>query len=96
MSTRMPVLVDIITSERYTLTGQSTTVGRHPDCNIVIETDEYCSANHARIFWDQGAWMVEDLGSSNGTTVNDLPISQPTKLSPGDVMKFGRTRFRIE
>jgi pSer/pThr/pTyr-binding forkhead associated (FHA) protein len=96
MANRMPVLVNVNTGEQYVISGPSTTVGRHPDSDLFIGHDDYCSANHARIYWEQGSWMVEDLKSSNGTFVNDLPIVAPYKLSPKDIIKFGRTLFRIE
>jgi pSer/pThr/pTyr-binding forkhead associated (FHA) protein len=92
---RLPVLVNFSTNESYTLSGASVTLGRAPDNTVVIPDDEYASASHARIYWNNG-WWVEDLYSSNGTFVNDEMISAPLMLKPGDVIKIGRTVFRIE
>ncbi|HEY9759920.1 MAG TPA: FHA domain-containing protein [Oculatellaceae cyanobacterium] len=92
---RLPILVNLSTGERHTVGGPNWTLGRAPDNNIVLYEDGYASASHARVFWNQG-WWIEDLMSSNGTTVNDQLISAPRQLAPSDVIKVGRTFFRIE
>jgi pSer/pThr/pTyr-binding forkhead associated (FHA) protein len=71
-------------------------MGRAPDNQVVLPDDGYASAAHARIYWDQGRWWLEDLMSSNGTCVNDQLITTPRALEPHDVIKVGRTLFRIE
>jgi pSer/pThr/pTyr-binding forkhead associated (FHA) protein len=83
------------TNERHTLVGKSIKIGRAPSNEIVLGEDGYASAEHARFYWNQG-WWVEDLMSSNGTRVNDQLITEPTQLSPGDVIRVGHTNFRIE
>jgi len=62
----------------------------------VLPDDGYASASHAKIFFDQGRWWLEDLMSSNGTAVNDQIISSLHALMPQDRIKVGRTTFRIE
>ena len=96
MSNRLPVLVNIATNESFPLNGASVTLGRAPENNVVLPDDGYASASHARIFWDQGRWWVEDLMSSNGTAVNDQILTAPWALQPNDVIKVGRTQFRIQ
>lgn len=93
---RLPVLVNLTTGDRYTLDSPSLSLGRAPDNQIILPEDGFASASHARIFFDQGRWMVEDLKSSNGTKVNDVVISEPRALAPNDVIRVGRTEFRIE
>ncbi len=95
-SRRLPVLVNLTTGDRYTLDNPSLSLGRAPDNQIILPEDGFASASHARIFFDQGRWMVEDLKSSNGTKVNDVVISEPRALAPFDVIRVGRTEFRIE
>jgi pSer/pThr/pTyr-binding forkhead associated (FHA) protein len=92
----LPVLVNLATNERYMLDSPNVTLGRAPENHIVLPEGGYASASHARIFFDQGRWWIEDLLSSNGTTVNDQLISAPWQLAPNDVIKVGRTLFRIE
>jgi|688.fasta_scaffold544913_1 pSer/pThr/pTyr-binding forkhead associated (FHA) protein len=93
---RLPVLVDLKTQERTVLDGTEFHIGRAPSNNIVIPEDAYASGMHARIYWEEGSWWVEDLKSSNGTFVDDKMIEQAQKLRPGNVLKFGRSKFRIE
>jgi len=88
--------VNLDTNERFSVSGSSVTLGRAPENNIVLPDDGYASATHARIYFDLGRWWLEDMMSSNGTTVNDQLISAPWQLSPNDVIKVGRTQFRIE
>lgn len=90
------MLVNLATNETYTLDGASINLGRAPDNQVILPDDGYASAAHARIYWEQGAWWLEDLMSSNGTMVNDQLINAPWQLSPRDVIKVGRTKFRIE
>ncbi len=95
-TSRLPVLVHLTTGERIELASQNVTIGRADDNSVVIAIDPYISAHHARVYWEQGRWWLEDLNSSNGTTVNEQLISGPWQLSPHDVIKVGRTLFRIE
>lgn len=93
---RLPVLVNLANEDKCVLDSPSVSLGRAPDNKIVLSNDVYASGRHARIYWESGSWWVEDLGSSNGTSVNQEMISAPHQLSPGDIIKVGRTHFRIE
>jgi hypothetical protein len=79
--------------ELYTLSQQST-IGTEPTCQVVL-TDQYMSTKHAEIKVEKGAWIVRDLGSTNGTYVNDQRISQ-RELVDGDFIRFGQsvTKFK--
>lgn len=65
-----------------------TTIGRASDCAVVID-DARVSKVHARIFERDGRWMVEDLGSTNGTLVNDHVLDHPENVGPGDRIQVG-------
>jgi pSer/pThr/pTyr-binding forkhead associated (FHA) protein len=93
---RLPVLVNLTTNESYQIVGPSTALGRAPENQVLLPEDGYASAHHARVYFDQGRWWLEDLGSSNGTFVNDQVVSGPYQLNPNDVIKVGRTHFRIQ
>lgn len=65
-------------------------IGRGEKCHLVLD-DSYVSQMHARIFNREGAIMVEDLGSTNGTYLNRRRITSPTELQRGDRVKIGKT-----
>ena len=81
--------------ERVELGEATTTVGRLPECRITI-TDSNVSRNHAEIRPGTGAYVVVDLGSTNGTMVNGSRISAEHRLADGDILSFGATHVRFE
>lgn len=70
------------------------TLGRAPDSTIVID-DDFASSRHARIYPSEGAWIVEDLGSTNGTWIERARITSPTALPPGAPLRIGRTTLQL-
>lgn len=69
-------------------------VGRSPSADIVIGAS-YVSARHARFSLMGQNLFVEDLGSTNGTTVNDQEITSPVALNDGDVVMVGDVAIRV-
>lgn len=69
-------------------------VGRSPSADIVIGAG-YVSARHARFSLMGQNLFVEDLGSTNGTSVNDQPISEPVALNENDVVNVGDVSIRV-
>jgi len=79
-----------------TITLQPVTLlGRDPD-NTIALGDMAASNRHARISRENGVWWLEDLGSQNGTLLNELPLSKPTSLVDGDIIGIGQVRLRLE
>ncbi|MEJ2508330.1 MAG: FHA domain-containing protein [Gammaproteobacteria bacterium] len=83
----------------YPLEADSITIGRQDNLDIQID-DAAVSARHARVVREpdkylEGHWEVyiEDLGSTNGTLVNDLPVTERLRLNHGDVISIGRHEF---
>ena len=68
----------------------SLVMGRAPECELPLD-DTYISQQHARIFAKDGHWYVEDLGSTNGTSVNDQRLAAPARVQPGDRISLGTT-----
>jgi len=69
-------------------------LGRDPGCDVVI-SEATVSRRHAEVKWDGRELMVEDLGSSGGTFVNDVRV-QHALVRPGDVLRLGpRTEFQV-
>jgi len=70
-------------------------IGRSP-INLVVIDDEFTSGRHALITWSGEQWLVEDVGSRNGTFLNDLPVESQTVIVAGDVITVGRTQFKLD
>ena len=70
-------------------------VGRAPECDIKVD-DTYASQQHARLFGRQGGWYVEDLGSTNGTFVNEQRLAAPALVQPGDRIRVGTTTLELK
>lgn len=70
------------------------TIGRKED-NMLVISDPYSSGHHARICLKNGEYVLEDLGSTNGTILNEEKISEKTVLVPGDEVKIGSCIFKV-
>jgi two-component system cell cycle response regulator len=69
-------------------------IGRSPQCEIQID-QESVSRNHCRVRFDGSGFFVSDLGSTNGTYVNDNLIEGEARLRHGDQLKVGRTILKF-
>jgi pSer/pThr/pTyr-binding forkhead associated (FHA) protein len=69
-------------------------IGRAEACQIRLP-DTYVSQFHARIYPRDGAWFVEDLGSTNGTYLNQRRITSPAELRAGDRLRVGKTTLEL-
>lgn len=78
---------------KYPLDKVQTTIGRGPDNHIVCDMDNV-SRNHCKIFAGAGGSWIEDMGSTNGTFVNDEELSSRRKLRNGDFIKVGGVIFK--
>jgi pSer/pThr/pTyr-binding forkhead associated (FHA) protein len=77
------------TARTVPLTGDVLTIGRLPDCDVVV-TDNGASRRHAQLRNEHGAWTVTDLGSTNGTRLNGQTV-QSRELADGDRITIGTT-----
>lgn len=82
--------------EEWQLDSSPLTFGRSSQNDVPLERDEYASSRHARIQPRRDGVWVEDIGSTNGTYLNGLRLNEPTRLSPGDVVRIGETEVRYE
>ena len=74
--------------QRFAVSKDSITIGRLPDNDIAIQ-DQQVSRNHATITWENNQFVIRDLGSANGTTVNGVRLTGPCPLRDGDVIGLG-------
>lgn len=70
------------------------TVGRAAGCQVTLD-DTYASQIHARVFARDGQFLVEDLGSTNGTYLNRQKVNGPMVISPGDQLQIGNTIMEL-
>jgi pSer/pThr/pTyr-binding forkhead associated (FHA) protein len=68
-------------------------VGRHPRCDVVVG-DSSVSRRHAQITFRDGVWVIQDLGSTNGTSVNGVPAGRVV-LYAGDIVTLGEQSIQI-
>lgn len=77
-------------NKMHQLMGDVVSLGRDPSNNITIDDPEV-SRYHLRFLWRDGLYAVEDLGSTNGTVVNDKRIAQETRLASGSAIRLGES-----
>ncbi|MGH9296674.1 MAG: FHA domain-containing protein [Acidimicrobiales bacterium] len=76
--------------------GEEVTLGRSPGCAVPLEDDTFTSSVHARVFHRGGEFWLEDLGSTNGTWLNEERVRDgPMRLQRGDRMKVGSTILEV-
>ena len=78
---------------RFLLDRAELVLGRGTDCDIQVDRDSV-SRRHARVYRDDNNWLVEDLGSTNGSYVNDNPVTK-APLRDGDFLKIGAAIFKF-
>ena len=80
--------------ERADLEQAPILIGRGHDAAIRLD-DDYVSTRHARIAASGDQWFVEDLGSTNGTYIGSVRITQPTTLTLGTQVRIGKTILEL-
>jgi pSer/pThr/pTyr-binding forkhead associated (FHA) protein len=79
---------------RAELANGPVVIGRGADAAIVLD-DDYVSTRHARIAASGDQWYVEDLGSTNGTYIGTVRITQPTVIATGTQVRIGKTILEL-
>jgi hypothetical protein len=91
---RLLVTEGALAGTMITLGAAPITVGRAPDSTIVL-TDDYASNRHARLLPRDGQWLVEDLGSTNGTYLDRTRVTEPTVVPVGTPVRVGKTVLEL-
>jgi hypothetical protein len=92
--THLLVTAGDLMGTRITLTGAPVLIGRAPDSTLVL-TDDYASNRHARISLQDGIWVAEDLGSTNGTYLGQRRLDGPLTLETGVPLRIGKTILEL-
>lgn len=79
---------------RITLSDQTILIGRADDSTLVL-TDDFASSRHARLTQREGRWYVEDLGSTNGTYLDQQRVQGPLAVAPGQPIRIGATMIEL-
>lgn len=86
---KLTLLLGRKTMHVYDIDADEIVIGRDEGANVVIDNPSV-SRRHARIRKDGGGWVVEDLGSSNGTFLHDQRIEGAQPVKTGDEIGFGK------
>ena len=89
-----PALIIRHTGQVFQLTQEPVTIGRQ-EGNTIVLADPQASRHHATIFWQNGSYVIQDMGSANGTFVNEKRIAAPQPLRDGYVIRTGNTMFDV-
>ncbi len=73
----------------YPVSEKPFTIGRAEDNDVCIPDDPFISGRHARLFLQGGYAVIDDLGSTNGTYVNNTRVTEPNDLEIGDRIQIG-------
>jgi hypothetical protein len=92
--TKLVVTQGALSGTSVTLADVPVTIGRAPDSTVVLD-DDYASNKHARVYPINGEWMVEDLGSTNGTYLDRERLQGPTPAPIGTPIRIGKTVFEL-
>ncbi len=95
---RTPTTLRITKGKQAGLTmalGDHLKIGRSTDCQLILD-DDYVSTRHARIHRSGDGYLVEDLGSTNGTYLNNERLSSPVPFTTTDTLRIGRTLLVVE
>jgi pSer/pThr/pTyr-binding forkhead associated (FHA) protein len=91
---RLMVTVGSLAGTSMDLSDQQITIGRASDATLVL-SDDYASTRHARLFPQDGQWLVEDLGSTNGTYLDRQKVTAPTPVPLGVPIRIGKTVLEL-
>jgi len=87
--------IDIESYDSIEITQAEVVIGRDPNNKVFVQ-DETVSAQHARIYFSDHHWWINDLNSTNGTFVNDELIDRPCVLTDHDTITIGQVKFTIQ
>jgi hypothetical protein len=91
---KLVVLEGPLSGQSFALSGAPITIGRAQDSTLVL-SDDYVSTRHARLVPRGDDWLVEDLGSTNGTYLDRQKVSGPTPVRPGAKIRVGKTVMEL-
>lgn len=94
--TLLVVIDGPLAGSSFPLNAAGVTLGR-ASSNTVVLNDEFVSSHHARVYFNNtvSAWVLEDLGSTNGTMIGNNRVTEPVILTPRTPVRIGATTFEL-
>jgi pSer/pThr/pTyr-binding forkhead associated (FHA) protein len=81
-------------NQTFQFAGPEIILGRDPACDYCLE-EKTVSLRHSRISYHDSQWWVEDLGSTNGTFINQDEVSEPMVITQGDRIRLGQVTLQV-
>ena len=97
MPTTLVVTEGPLTGTTLPLRSGGLLIGRNPECALVLD-DDYASGRHCRVYPDptnRGGWVVEDLGSTNGTFIGRDRLTSARPVEIGTTLRIGKTVLEL-
>ncbi|MGH3977673.1 MAG: FHA domain-containing protein FhaB/FipA [Pseudonocardiaceae bacterium] len=91
---QLVVTAGALAGTRISLDGRPILIGRADDSTLVLD-DDYASTRHARLAFSDGDWYLEDLGSTNGTYLERVKVTAPSRVPPGAPIRIGKTVIEL-
>ena len=93
-SIRLAIIEGSMRGITVPLIGSGVLIGRNPECTLVL-SDDFASGRHARVYRDGDGWVIDDLGSTNGTFVAGNRIVQQVLIGEGVRIRIGQTVLEV-
>jgi pSer/pThr/pTyr-binding forkhead associated (FHA) protein len=93
--TRLVVTDGPLRGTTLPLGASAVLIGRAPSCTLVLD-DDYSSSRHARVFPEGDQWLVEDMGSTNGTFLDDQRVTGAVPVRPGAQIRVGQSVLELQ
>jgi pSer/pThr/pTyr-binding forkhead associated (FHA) protein len=93
--TRIAIVDGPLAGRTIPLSSLPITIGRAEDSTIAIN-DDYVSQHHARLVPNGSAWLIEDLGSTNGTLLGSSKVTSATEVRAGSQIRIGKTVLEVQ
>jgi pSer/pThr/pTyr-binding forkhead associated (FHA) protein len=93
--TRLVVTEGPLRGTTLPLATSAVLIGRAPSCTLVLD-DDYSSSRHARVFPEDGQWLVEDMGSTNGTFLDEQPVTSAMPVRAGSQIRIGQSVLELQ
>jgi pSer/pThr/pTyr-binding forkhead associated (FHA) protein len=93
--TRLVVTEGPLRGTTLPLGSSAVLIGRAPSCTLVLD-DDYSSSRHARVYPEGDQWLVEDMGSTNGTFLDDQKVTAPVPVRAGAQIRIGQSVLELQ